>query len=87
LYLAERSNLVNGILIALLLVIGRETLSISFTRSNVMVTPLPCRFSEVAAPDTFVKGAFSVGKINEEERFDVIRHACPGAGACGGMYT
>ncbi|KAJ7747388.1 dihydroxy-acid/6-phosphogluconate dehydratase [Mycena metata] len=32
-------------------------------------------------------GAYTVGKINDEERFDVVRHACPGAGACGGMYT
>jgi len=32
-------------------------------------------------------GAFSVGKITDEQRFDVVRHACPGAGACGGMYT
>ncbi|KAI0062888.1 dihydroxy-acid dehydratase [Artomyces pyxidatus] len=32
-------------------------------------------------------GAFAVGKINDEQRFDVVRHACPGAGACGGMYT
>lgn len=32
-------------------------------------------------------GAFTVGKINDEERFDVVRHSCPGAGACGGMYT
>ncbi|KAF8919889.1 dihydroxy-acid/6-phosphogluconate dehydratase [Mucidula mucida] len=32
-------------------------------------------------------GAYSVGKITEEERFDVVRHACPGAGACGGMFT
>ncbi|KAF8623091.1 hypothetical protein AX15_006502 [Amanita polypyramis BW_CC] len=32
-------------------------------------------------------GAFAVGKITDEERFDVIRHACPGPGACGGMYT
>ncbi|KAF5326468.1 hypothetical protein D9611_000346 [Ephemerocybe angulata] len=32
-------------------------------------------------------GAFAVGKITDEERFDVVRHACPGAGACGGMYT
>ncbi|KAK0455029.1 dihydroxy-acid and 6-phosphogluconate dehydratase [Armillaria borealis] len=32
-------------------------------------------------------GAFSVGQISDEERFDVVRHACPGAGACGGMYT
>jgi len=32
-------------------------------------------------------GAYTVGKITEEQRFDVVRHACPGAGACGGMYT
>ncbi|KAF8348290.1 dihydroxy-acid and 6-phosphogluconate dehydratase [Amanita rubescens] len=32
-------------------------------------------------------GAFAVGKIADEERFDVVRHACPGPGACGGMYT
>ncbi|KAJ3829979.1 dihydroxy-acid dehydratase [Lentinula raphanica] len=32
-------------------------------------------------------GAYRVGKISDEERYDVVRHACPGAGACGGMYT
>lgn len=32
-------------------------------------------------------GAFAVGKISEEERFDVVRHSCPGQGACGGMFT
>jgi dihydroxy-acid dehydratase len=32
-------------------------------------------------------GAFAVGQISEEERFDVVRHSCSGAGACGGMYT
>lgn len=32
-------------------------------------------------------GQFLSGEINEEQRFDVIRHACPGSGACGGMYT
>jgi dihydroxy-acid dehydratase len=33
------------------------------------------------------EGAFTVGKITEEQRIDVVRHACPGPGACGGMYT
>ena len=37
--------------------------------------------------DFFSKGAFAVGKITEEQRLDVVRHACPGPGACGGMYT
>lgn len=32
-------------------------------------------------------GEFTSGKISEADRADVIRNACPGAGACGGMYT
>ncbi|TAQ90997.1 hypothetical protein B7494_g738 [Chlorociboria aeruginascens] len=32
-------------------------------------------------------GQFITGEISEETRFDIIRHACPGSGACGGMYT
>ncbi|KZT10667.1 dihydroxy-acid dehydratase [Laetiporus sulphureus 93-53] len=32
-------------------------------------------------------GAYVVGKISDEERFDVVRHSCPGPGACGGMFT
>ena len=32
-------------------------------------------------------GEFIAGKLDEEDRFDIVRHACPGAGACGGMYT
>ncbi|KIX09627.1 dihydroxy-acid dehydratase [Rhinocladiella mackenziei CBS 650.93] len=32
-------------------------------------------------------GQFIAGEIDEEQRFDIVRHACPGGGACGGMYT
>jgi dihydroxy-acid dehydratase len=32
-------------------------------------------------------GELIAGRIDEEQRFDVVRNACPGAGACGGMYT
>ncbi|CAO3598871.1 unnamed protein product [Absidia cylindrospora] len=32
-------------------------------------------------------GEFVGGNINEEKRYDIIRHSCPGPGACGGMYT
>lgn len=32
-------------------------------------------------------GEFIAGKIKEDERKDIVRHSCPGAGACGGMYT
>jgi len=32
-------------------------------------------------------GELITGKIDEETRQDIVQHACPGAGACGGMYT
>ncbi len=32
-------------------------------------------------------GAYSAGKITEEEFMAVENHACPGAGACGGQFT
>ena len=32
-------------------------------------------------------GEFLAGKIDEKTRRDIVEHACPGAGACGGMYT
>jgi len=32
-------------------------------------------------------GEYIAERIDEETRQDIIRHACPGAGACGGMYT
>jgi len=32
-------------------------------------------------------GQFISGQISEEERAAIVRHSCPGAGACGGMYT
>jgi len=32
-------------------------------------------------------GEFLAGTITEEERQDIVHRSCPGAGACGGMYT
>ena len=32
-------------------------------------------------------GEFIAGKIDEETRHNIVNHSCPGAGACGGMYT
>ncbi len=32
-------------------------------------------------------GEYLAGKISEEERAAIVRRSCPGAGACGGMYT
>jgi len=32
-------------------------------------------------------GQYIAGTLSEQDRQEVVRHACPGAGACGGMYT
>ena len=32
-------------------------------------------------------GQYLSGEINEDERREIVRRSCPGAGACGGMYT
>lgn len=32
-------------------------------------------------------GEFIAGKIDEDTRHNIVDHACPGPGACGGMYT
>src|SRR5581483_9088148 len=32
-------------------------------------------------------GQFIAGVITEEQRCQIVRRSCPGAGACGGMYT
>ncbi|GMM31116.1 dihydroxy-acid dehydratase [Martiniozyma asiatica (nom. inval.)] len=66
-------------------------------RPSIMVyggTILPGSGTCSGVPDTLdVVSAFqSYGQklsneITEEQRVDIIKHACPGAGACGGMYT
>src|SRR3954470_20284944 len=32
-------------------------------------------------------GQFLAGTITEDQRCQIVRNSCPGAGACGGMYT
>jgi dihydroxy-acid dehydratase len=32
-------------------------------------------------------GEYLAGRITDEERAAIVRNSCPGAGACGGMYT
>jgi dihydroxy-acid dehydratase len=32
-------------------------------------------------------GQFSAGRIDERELLEIERHACPGMGSCGGMFT
>jgi len=47
-----------------------------------------CKGDSLDIVSTFeAYGKYITGKISDEDRLDVVRHACPGAGACGGMYT
>ncbi|KAK6586435.1 hypothetical protein PZA11_001492 [Diplocarpon coronariae] len=51
-----------------------------------------CSVTQNGAPIDIVSafqayGQFISGEITEEIRDDIIHHACPGEGACGGMYT
>jgi len=32
-------------------------------------------------------GEYLAGTIDDETRKEIVKHSCPGAGACGGMYT
>ncbi|KAL6571351.1 hypothetical protein OROHE_002994 [Orobanche hederae] len=34
-----------------------------------------------------VYGEYVSGSVSDEQRMNVVRNSCPGAGACGGMYT
>ncbi|XP_057783609.1 dihydroxy-acid dehydratase, chloroplastic [Salvia miltiorrhiza] len=34
-----------------------------------------------------VYGEYVSGSVSDEQRVNVLRNSCPGAGACGGMYT
>jgi dihydroxy-acid dehydratase len=43
------------------------------------------KFDIVSAFQSY--GEYIAGTITEEERLAIVKHSCPGAGACGGMYT
>jgi dihydroxy-acid dehydratase len=67
-----------------------------FNRPSIMVyggtIRAGCAVTQNNAPIDIISafqsyGEFITNKIDEKTRFDVIRHACPGPGACGGMYT
>ena len=67
-----------------------------FNRPSIMVyggtIRAGCAVTQNNAPIDIISafqayGEYITKTIDEKTRFDVIRHACPGAGACGGMYT
>ncbi|MEX2545142.1 MAG: dihydroxy-acid dehydratase, partial [Phycisphaeraceae bacterium] len=49
-------------------------------------------FGETPEPRDIVSafqsyGEYIAGRITDEQRDQIVRNSCPGAGACGGMYT
>merc|ERR1712137_585887 len=55
---------------------------------GTIATGRSCKGEVLDIVNTFeAYGKFIAGTIDEAERSDIIEHACPGAGACGGMYT
>ena len=64
-----------------------------FNRPSIMVYGGTIRPGKLNGQDLDVVSAFeSYGQylsdeISKDEMNEVLRHACPGAGACGGMYT
>ncbi len=44
-----------------------------------------CKLDIVSAFQSY--GQYLSGSIDEEQRREIVRNSCPGAGACGGMYT
>ena len=46
------------------------------------------RFEKLDVVSAFQSyGEYVAGRIDDETRGEIVRFACPGAGACGGMYT
>lgn len=68
-----------------------------FDRPSIMVyggTTMPGHTTLVDPPKvidvstTFeLWGAVMKGEMDHESYHDIVRHACPGAGACGGLFT
>jgi dihydroxy-acid dehydratase len=44
-----------------------------------------CKLDIVSAFQSY--GEYVAGKIDDEQRKEIVKKSCPGAGACGGMYT
>ena len=54
---------------------------------TALLTTVRHDFKHCSQAVAFFAGAYAAGLIDEKQMHDIVRHACPGAGACGGMYT
>ena len=66
--------------------ISRQSLGYYLGLSGLRRGPWSCVFFFFVLKQ-FFNNTNTAGTISEKERIDVIEHACPGPGACGGMYT
>lgn len=57
-----------------------------FIPVHLVLSPQPFPASPTPLPPV-PTGAYAAGLISEEQRYDIVKNSCPGAGACGGMYT
>lgn len=52
------------------------------------IMPGQCKGKALTVQDVFeAVGAHSAGKLDDDGLAEIERHACPGAGACGGQFT
>eukprot|EP00927_Polykrikos_kofoidii_P055642 TRINITY_DN49857_c0_g1_i1.p1 TRINITY_DN49857_c0_g1~~TRINITY_DN49857_c0_g1_i1.p1 ORF type:complete len:569 (-),score=96.79 TRINITY_DN49857_c0_g1_i1:191-1897(-) len=55
---------------------------------GTIATGRSCKGETLDIVSTFeAYGKYIAGSIDDDARADIVRNACPGAGACGGMYT
>jgi len=55
---------------------------------GTIATGRSCKGEVLDIVNTFeAYGKYIAGTFTDAERADTVKHACPGAGACGGMYT
>lgn len=77
-----------------LMAMGRHNRPSLMVYGGTILPGLPSCGASAAIPDKIdiisafqSYGQFLSKQISEEQRVDVVQHACPGPGACGGMYT
>lgn len=78
-----------------LMAMGRHNRPLIMVYGGTILAGLPtCGGGNPAVPEKIdiisafqSYGQYLAKEISEDERKDIVKHACPGPGACGGMYT
>lgn len=62
----------------------KKTLS-NYIYSKIVINDLFIQLDIMSAFQSYGQSIYNL--ISEEERLEIVQNACPGQGACGGMYT